>query len=218
MKKVFIFVLLVVSYLFFATGIHADYGCSDQYGGCAPSLTISVNKQVGVPGGTNTDPTLANFVDNLSSADPRFSPEQLVFFKVTVKNTSNTTLSNVTVKDVVPSFIEPVSGPGSWDGSNRVITFSAGDFTPGEEKVYFFKMQVDPIGSLPSDKGLFCIVNQAQAFNDRVSGSDSSQLCIEKQVLGAATVPASGPEFGLLLLGLNLAGLGVGFTLKRKAK
>lgn len=220
MKKILAFLFLVISYFVFTTGVSADYGCNGQYGqygGCNPSYTILIDKFVGMPDTSITDPTNANYVDNLSPSDPRFKAGQTVFFKAKVKNTSNVTLSNVIVKDFVPSFIDPVAGPGTFDSSSRTISFNAGDFAPSEEKVYFFKMQVMSVDKLPSDKGLFCVVNRAQAFNDKASDEDSAQLCVEKQVLGVSNVPSAGPEFGLILLGLNLGAIGIGMFLKKKS-
>lgn len=212
--------MIVLSYFVLANGVSADYGCSGQYGqygGCNPSFTILINKLVGIPDTSVTDPTAANYVDNLSPTDPRFKAGQLIFFKLVVKNTSSTSLTNVTVKDFVPSYIEPVSGPGTYDGNSRTITFNAGDFGANEEKVYYFKMQVDTVNFLPADKGLFCIVNKAQAYNNQASNEDTAQLCIEKVVTGVTNVPSAGPEFGLILLGLNFAGIGAGLALKRKS-
>lgn len=219
MKKILAFLLIAISYFVLTTKAFADYGCSGQYGqygGCNPSYTILIDKFVGVPNNAITDPVNANYIDNLSPSDPRFKPEQMVYFKAKVKNTSNTTLYSVTVKDYVPSYIEPLVGPGTYDSGSRTISFNAGDFAPSEEKVYYFKMQVVSINNLPSNQGLFCIINKAQAYNDKASDDDSAQLCIEKQVIGVTNVPSSGPEMGVLLLGLNIAGIGIGLALKRK--
>ena len=217
MKKLLAFFVAVFCFMFYVSFVSADCnGQYGQYGGCNPSYTILIDKFVGIPDTSITDPVNANYVDNLSPSDPRFIAGQTIFFKAKVKNTSNVTLYNVTVKDFLPSYIEPVSGPGVYDGNARTITFSAGDFAPGEEKVYYFKMQVDSTSYLPADQGLFCIVNRAQAYNDNTSDDDTSQLCIEKQVLGVSNVPSAGPEFGLVLLGFNIAGIGAGLMLKKR--
>lgn len=219
MKRLLAFLALIVTSFLLVKTVSADSGCGQygQYGCPSPSFTILVNKLVDIPNSSLTDPTGATFVDNLSPSDPRFKAGQLVFFKFIVKNTSTTGLTNITVKDTLPSFIEPVSGPGNYDGNSRTITFNAGDFAPNEEKIYYFKMQVDSVQYLPADKGLFCILNRAQAYNDKVSNEDTSQLCIEKVVTGVTNVPSAGPELGLLLLGLNFAGIGTGIFLKRKS-
>lgn len=218
MKKALVFLAIVLCFMFYVSAVFADCnGQYGQYGGCPPSVTILVDKFVGKPNTSVTNATSADYVDNLSPTDPRFRAGQAIFFKAKVKNTSNTSLYNVTVKDNIPSYIEPLEGPGTYDGNARVITFNAGDFSPDEEKVYYFKMQIDSVKYLPADKSLFCIVNQVKAYNDRTSDDDTAQFCVEKEVTGVTKVPSAGPEMGVLLLGLNFAGIGIGMFLKKRA-
>lgn len=210
-------ILLVVTTIYYllATNSYAQYG---QYGGPGPSLSILIDKMVGKPtsvtkGGT----TEVDYVDNLSPSDPRFNPGQEVFFRLKVKNTSNTTLTNVTVKDIVPLYLEPVEGPGTYDANSRAITFDAGDFTADQEKVYILKMRILAQDQLPADKGLFCLVNKAQAYDGGVSDEDTAQFCVEKQVLAVQKVPSAGPEMGILLFSGEMIALGVGLFLKKRA-
>jgi uncharacterized repeat protein (TIGR01451 family) len=190
----------------------AQYG---QYGQPSPSYAILVDKMVGKPS-QNKGATSYEYVDNLSPSDPRFSPNQQVYFKIKVKNTSNSDITNVEVKDYVPLYLEPIEGPGTWDSQNRIISWNAGDFKVDEEKVYYIKMRVYDQKNLPSDKGLFCIVNRAQAWFNNTTDDDTAQLCIEKQVLGVKEVPTAGPEMGILILAGNLLTAGVGIYIKRK--
>lgn len=157
-----------------------------------------------------------SYVDNMSASDTRFAPQGQITFRLRVKNTSNTTLTNVTVKDYVPTYLEPIEGPGTYDASTRIITFNAGDFNTDEEKTYYIKMQVVAQDGLPSDKSLICEINKAQAYNGNVSYEDSSQFCIEKQVIGVTKVPSSGPDFGLAIIGVNLVGGAIGLWLKKR--
>lgn len=210
MKKFFAFALLVIGYWLLVIPVSAQYG---QYGQPAPSFSILIDKMVGKPA-FNKGATSYDYVDNLSPTDPRFRPGQEIFFKIKVKNTSSVKLTNVTVKDYVPSYLEPIEGPGNWDATSRTITWNAGDFAADEEKVYYIKMQIYPQDKLPADKGLFCLVNKAGAYN-QASDEDTSQFCIEKEVLGVAKVPAAGPEFGILLMAGNLLGLAFGIKLKK---
>lgn len=231
MKRLFVifitFLFLTTSYLLLATNLYAQYG---QYGGPTPNLNIVIDKMVGKPN-TNVD-----YVDNLSPSDPRFAAGQDVFFKLRVKNTSNIILKNVTVTDFLPSYIDPVEGPGIYNATNRTISFNAGDFRPDEEKTYILKTRVQLQNLLPADKGLFCIVNRSRAETNQVDSSnlsptispnqnniaaeDTAQLCIEKQVTqitpGVSQVPSAGPELGLALLGGQMLALGAGIFLKRK--
>lgn len=212
--------LLVLSLLFgmlllaLPKSVSADEGCSvayGQYGECPPSVTILMDKMV-------RKPDVDEFVDNLSSSDPRFGAEDEVFFRLKVKNTSNAKLNDVTVKDFVPDFLEAVDMTGgSFDSDSREVTISAGDFDPDEEKIYTLKFKVVNQDSLPSDRSLICEVNKAQASADDVSDEDTSQFCIEKQILGVSEVPSAGPEMGLALLAGQFAALGAGIFLKKKS-
>lgn len=224
LKLTSLFVGSVLLFTLFASPVKAQYGCPGQYGqygSCPPSQSILVDKFVGKTVVTSKGGlTEIEYVDNLSSSDPRFKPGNQVAFKLKVKNTSNTTLSNVIVKDFVPLYLEPIEGPGTYDSASRTITFNAGDFAASEEKVYYLKMQFSSQGNLPADQGLICVVNKVNASANGVSNEDTAQACVEKQVTGVTPgvtrVPQAGPEMGALLLTGQFLALGAGMFLKRK--
>lgn len=212
--------ILISTFLIRNSYVLADSGQYGQYGATAPNLSILIDKMVAKPGGNQTKGGITNveYVDNLSPADPRFRPGDQVMFKLKVRNTSNTSISNVTVKDYVPAYLEPIEGPGTYDSASRTITFDAGSFAIDEEKTYILKMQLFSQEKMPSDKGLFCLTNKAQAYNGNVSDDDIAQFCVEKEVVGAVQTPKAGPEMGLvLMLGeLGLLGAGLKLTLTRR--
>ena len=217
MKKLFAFLVVVFSFLAITTSASAD--CVGQYGQYSQpcnSFALVVNKMVGMPG-TSTDATQYTYVDNLGVFDPHFKPGQIVFFKVIVTNTSTTTLGGSTAKDFVPSYLTPLEGPGTFDPTTRTISWDAGAFDVNQSKTFYFKMQVVGQNSLPADKGIVCVVNTAQAWSNTTTDSDSSQLCIEKQVAPVTTTPSAGPEFGLILLAGNMLGAGIGLKLRKKS-
>ncbi len=201
--------------------IYAQYGVVPygQYAGAAVVQGISVSKMVSVPGSGGTQ-----FVDNLSASDAHFKPGDTVTFKIIVQNVSTTKLTNVTIKDFVPDFVEPIDGPGTFDSSTRTFSFSGGDFNSGEQKVFFINTQVVSQNQLPADKSLICVINKVQAFTGNVFGESASQFCIEKQIVGAAAptlqapqqVPAAGPSLGLLFLGINVITIIIGISLHNK--
>jgi len=212
-------ILLAIPTILFTTKktVNAQYGCEyGQYGGCLPSQSILIDKMVGRSYINKGGIVTYEYVDNMSAGDPRFTPGAIVMFQLRVKNTSNTTLTNVTVKDYVPSYLVPIEGPGAYDTSTRIITFNAGDFNPDQEKVYFIKMQILPQNQLPADKGLFCEINKAVAYNDNVSDEDTAQFCIEKQVTGVVTTPSAGPDLAIAIVGINILGGAIGLWLKKR--
>ncbi len=219
MKKLLANLVALASIFYFlSSNIYAQYGQYGQYGGPGPSLFILIDKMVGKPTATKGGFTDLDYVDNLSPSDPRFSPNQEVFFRLKVKNTSNVTLNGITVKDYLPTYIEPVEGQGTYDSNSRTITISAGDFAADEEKVFYIKTKFVGQNQLPADKGLICVVNKAQAYNNNVSDDDTAQFCVEKQVQGVVKVPAAGPEMGAVLLAGEGLILGFGLLLKKKSR
>lgn len=194
-----------------STGQYGQYG---QYGGATPAQSIVVDKKVA--SGTMTKGGVTNYVDNFSPADPRFNPGAKVYFQVKVKNTSNTKVTNVMVKDVVPAYVEPVEGPGAYDPKTRTITYTLPELNPGQEDVKYFLMQVVAQDKLPADKGLMCTTNRAEAQSGGMKDDDTAQFCIEKVVTNVQQAPAAGPEFGLAVVALQAAGLGAGMYLRKR--
>lgn len=217
MKKLIVALLVVFSgFLSLTKTVSAEcVGQYGQYGQPCPSYAIVVDKMVGKPG-TSEDANKYSYVDNLGVSDARFKPGQVVFFKVKVKNTSTTKLVGMEVRDTVPSYLEPLDGPGSWNSSTREIVWNAGDFEVDQEKTFYLKMRVYSQANIPADKGLFCVTNYVKANSSNAFDDDTAQLCIEKQVT-AKVVPQAGPEFGLALLAGQMAMLGVGLYIKKRA-
>ena len=185
--------------------------CGGQYESPCQSYSILVDKMVQIPG-------TSNYVDNLSVSDPRYKPSEYVMFKVVIKNTSTTTFGGMTAKDYVPSYLTPIEGPGTFDSDSRIITFDAGAFAVDEQKTYYFKMQINSQANLPTNQGLFCLVNKAQAWSNTTTDDDSSQFCIEKQVAAPPKVPSAGPEMGLILLSGEILALGTGIYMSYKLR
>lgn len=209
MKKIIVFLAVVFSFL--AVTLSVSAGCGGQYESPCQSYSMIVDKMVTIPG-TST------YVDNLSVSDPRYKPSEFVMFRVTIKNTSTTTLGGMNAKDYVPQYLTPVEGPGTFDASTRTVSWDAGAFAVNEQKTWYFKMQVDPQANLPADKGLFSVTNKAQAWSNELTDDDSSTLFIEKQVAAPPKVPSAGPEMGLLLFSGELFALGTGLYMSYKLK
>ena len=218
MKKIFATLVALASiFQLLTSNVMAQYGQYGPYGGPEPSLSIMIDKMVAKPIATKGGSTDQDYVDNLSPSDPRFLPDQEVFFKIKVKNTSDVKINDITVKDFLPDFVDFKEGPGDFDKDSRTLTIAAGDLEVDEEKLFFVKVKVVEQDELPADQGISCIVNKAQAFDGGVSDEDTAQFCIEKEVLGVTAVPSAGPELGALLLTGQLTTLGLGILLKRKA-
>ena len=221
MKKIFNFVILTVLSLALAGGVSPVFAdCQSVYGGgqtCAFNYTI--NKLVQVPGKGG-----GQYVDNLSINDPKYSPSQNVNYQIIVTNTGNNTIPTLTINDVFPQFITFVSGAGNYSQSNNTLNFKISNLEAGKSVTYTLTAKTADSNKLPNEQGIVCVINQVSATdqNGQVQ-SDSSQLCIQKNVLPAVApapkivaTPATGAEM-LPLLGLIPGGLG-GILLRNKSK
>ena len=99
-----------------ATPTPTGTSCNPTYGqgGTCETTIITLDKKV-------AHPQTGTFVDNLGVNDPKFAAEQSVPFKLTVTNTGTASVSAVTVKDTLPSYVTYESG-GSYDSTNRVVS------------------------------------------------------------------------------------------------
>ena len=199
---------VLASLVLFARPVYADM-CTTQYGGettCKPS-DLTINKEV-------RNPSSLNFVENLSASDPTFAPGADVLYRLIIKNTSGETFNPVYVKDVLPSFLTFVSGPGSYDSGSRTLTFELKEVYAGETRTVDIMARVNNVSSFDG-KSFVCVTNYAEAKALNRFDSDTAQICVQNQVLGVTTLPVAG--FNDYFLLLPFAGVGLtGFAMLKK--
>ncbi len=199
----------------FAGESGGQYG---QYVDASPSYSIIIDKMVAMPNATKGGQD--NYVDNLSPSDPRFKPQDFVKFRIKVKNTSSSTLRDVKITDMLPSYVIPIEGAGPYDQKTHSITYIYSEVKPQEEKVSYITVKVKNQGELPADKGLMCEFNKVVVEAQNVRDEDTSQYCLEKQVVSTdGTPPIKTPEAGaplLIMLGVSFLGLTTGVYLSKK--
>lgn len=217
MKKLFLGLTLALLLLSSSVnGANAD--CSTVYGGgTVCNYAFKIEKFVQTPGKGG-----GNFVENLNSDGPKYSPNQNVSFHLTVTNTGSNTIPTITIVDTFPQFTSFVSGPGSFDTNNKTLTFSISNLGAGQSSTYTVVGKVGDTKVLPNNS-VVCLLNQVVGTdNNGVSNSDSSQFCVQKKVapvLPAPKVvktPPTGPE--MLPLAMLLPGALGGFMLRKKSK
>ncbi|PIZ65515.1 hypothetical protein COY14_02125 [Candidatus Roizmanbacteria bacterium CG_4_10_14_0_2_um_filter_36_9] len=202
-----------------ASGVSADTSQYGQYGAGTPSYSIAIDKMVMTKNQTKGGQEI--YVDNLTPSDPRYSPDERIYFLIKVKNTSNITLQNVEVEDRMPEWLAAIEGPGEYIANERVVKWKYNELAAGEEKTEKIIAQVLPQAQLPADKGLFCLNNKAWSRSGTAYDEDTAQFCIEKQVITNGGQPVTTtPQAGAPLLAfgaLNLLGLGVGVWMRGKS-
>lgn len=168
--------------------------CETQYGGgtvCITTGALQINKKV-------WNPDSGSFVDNLGLNDRKFAPGDEITFRLYVKNVGDTRLNSVHITDTLPDFFTLVSGSLSYDLSN---------LDPNQTDEKEIKVKVVPASKLPGGQKIVCsnqTINTAEARSGDNSDKDTTQVCLERKVLGAKVLPVTGssilPVFTLVLL------------------
>ena len=202
---------LIAGALMMVTPVSADM-CTTQYGGtttCSPS-DLTINKQV-------KDPKSNTFVENLTSTDTTFTPGTEIDYRLTIKNNSGQTFDPVNVKDTFPPYLTFVSGPGSYDSTNRVLNITMNNLIAGETRTVDIATRVVDANQFPSGKSLFCVVNVGEVSALNRHDSDSAQACLQNGVLGVTTMPVAGVNDWMMLLPFAGVGLGGVALLKKRS-
>jgi uncharacterized repeat protein (TIGR01451 family) len=214
---------LTGSVLALAQPAHAQYGQYGSYGqygtkGVQPGQNILIDKLVAESGSTKNGDANGIYKDNLLVSDTRFAPGETAVFKILVKNVSNVTLKNIVVKDIVPAYAEPTVGPGTYDKTSRIVTYTIAELKPNEENVQYLKLMIVSQNQLPANQGIIKLVNNVQVTAENASDSDTSQFFAEKKPMNITQVPKTGPALGLAFLALQGIGLAIGLKLRKVDK
>lgn len=182
--------LLFLLFLSFAPNVNAQTNpsCSSVYGVACPSGQVFIDKKV-------QNPKSGEFVDALSTTDVTFAPDQEVNFRVEVKNTGSSDLTNVFVQDRFPGNINFISGPGAFDQNMRISSWTIDKLGSGESKFFQIKVQVKSRNELQF--GIACMTNFVQAQKDAQVAQDTSVFCIQPQPLKSPTPVKELPNTGL---------------------
>ncbi len=199
------FVAGAAAFLSVATPVFATYGCGGQYGStdCPTPQDLSVNKQV-------YNPIKKVYVENLGVTDATFAPGDVVEYKLVVKNASGETFAKVTVTDTLPPYLNFEAGPGTYNASDKTLTFTEENMIAGESRTVTILTKVMAKSSLPASPSTFCVTNQVKVSSTGRNDSDTAQTCISTAVLGTTTLPIAGFEDLWLILpfaGVGLSGL-----------
>ena len=167
--------------------------CRPIYGGgqtCVQAENFTIDKRI-------QNPQNQQFVDNLGVNDLKFLPGSTINFAVTVNNTSDRTIENITIQDVFPKYLEFVSGQGKYDKATRTLSFSVAGLTANEEKTYIIKAKVVGAESFPDNQQAVCMANLARAEAGNANGADNSQFCVQvvtEEEQTPSPTPANGKQ------------------------
>ena len=191
-------------------------GCTNQYGSTVecPSNHIVINKKVRHPINMNV------FVENLTSNDAAYAPNDIVEYDIAVSNTSNVNYQEVTVSDTLPMHLTFDSGPGSYNSSTNMLTYTLTNLNAGTTVRNRFTAKVKAATEFANN--LTCNVNNYVKVTgpDGQTDDDTASLCVQTRVMGVTTLPVAGFEdYAFVLPFAILALMGsVLFMALRKAR
>lgn len=188
MKKLLV-IFFALSFLFLTKTAHADVTCEPIYGGgitCPQQGNLVISKKV-------LNPQTNNLVHTLDINGAKFSPGQIVTFQLTVTNTGNAVINNITVKDIFPQFVDFLTGNGNFDSNTKTLTFNIAKLNPGESQNFNLQGKIVSIEQMPSDQSIVCVVNQAIATANESGqqSQDNSQFCIQKITVTPTPLPVT---------------------------
>jgi uncharacterized repeat protein (TIGR01451 family) len=162
--------------------------CHPIYGGgenCTQTDSIEINKTV-------QNPKDSKFVENLGPNDSKYSPGQNIQFQITVKNTSGSTANNITIKDNLPRYINcDATGIGICNSSAKTITINIDTLNRNEARTIIIKGKIATPDKMQKEPDTICLINQAEATQDKKSTQDNAQFCIQNNLKPTPTQPAA---------------------------
>ncbi len=164
--KTLLYLIISLAVLCMPTLAHAQYVSSQAQ----PNSQLAVNKSV-------------------KNAQANYLPGQNLTFNIEVRNTGQTTLNNIQVKDTLPDAIDWVSGPGNFDRNSRTLNVTVDQLGAGQSRNIEFTAKIKDNQTMNT-----CITNVAQARVNELFAQGTAVFCIQTQVLGTTSVlPKTGP-------------------------
>lgn len=196
--------------LFFVGSASADTSCPHVYGANCPSGNLSIDKKV-------RHPRTGEFIDSISSSDATYLPDQEVKFRIEVKNTGGQDLFNVKAEDVLPDFVDFISGTGDFDSGSKTLRWTIDKIGPSESKFFEIRVKVKSAANLP-DLNINCVTNQVRVSKDSMNASDTSSFCIQTKILGEVKVlPKTGVSHTEIALIGSILSAGLAIVAAKKS-
>ena len=178
---------------------------AQYYGGTNETAQLVLDKKIrSLPNGES--------MDNIDKSVKVFFEDDMIDYSIMIRNSGNTILNNIELKDYMPAYISLFFYPGEYDSGNRLISWKIDQMNPGEEKTYLIRGKIDETATLDAN-AIVQMTNKAEARTDKVSDSDTASYFI-----GGALIPETG-DLGLILkTGMVLSAAAGGWFLRKQAR
>ena len=132
--------------------------------------TISIDKKVRSIGDTQ-------YYDNIESSSKTFYENDVIEFQINVKNTSDKTLNNINVKDILPKYLSLIFYPGTFNADQYIVEWTIDTLASNESKSYLIRAKINNSTSL---NVLTKQTNKAETGVDGKYDSDNASYFIGK--------------------------------------
>jgi uncharacterized repeat protein (TIGR01451 family) len=164
---------------------------------------ISIDKQLRSIGDSK-------YVDNIASSTKVFYQDDIIEFKVIVKNTGTGVLKNIKVTDNLPPFLSLIFFPGTYDKTNNKIDWTIDQLNAGDSQEFLIRAKIDNAKDV---KTLTKETNDSSVKVDELGDKDDASYFIAAG--GGVSVPNTGSTDLLVKTGIVIT-LGLsGFALRK---
>ena len=177
-------------------GLSIPAEASYMYGDEEPTSQLIVDKQL-----TTTD--INGWQDNLPTSQLVLKDNDLITFRITVKNSGDKDLNKVKVTDTLPQYLTIVFNPGKYDQENNLITWEIDQLKAGKEKTFKIRAHIDTENKAVVD-GTLCLINKVDVKAE--SGEhdeDTTSFCI----VAPEKLPEAGNGVSEILMGTGFAAM-----------
>ena len=147
----------------------------------------------------------SEYVDNIAASTRVFYEKDVVEFQVKVENIGTQTLNNITVKDILPKYLELIFHPGTYYQDGNTLEWKIDSLEAGKSKTYLIRARIANSTALTATTKQ---TNLAETKVENLGDRDEASYFI-----GRVIVPATGAGDVIIktVLVITLAATGLYF-------
>ena len=151
--------------------------CPPLYNGgavCQEAKDFRIDKKV-------QNPKDGSYIDEISQNETLVAPEHTMIFRIVLTNKTDKKLSNISVTDTLPDFVEFVNSDGKTKQNKKQLTYTIATLEAKKTNTMNIEVKVAGKTLLPQDSPV-CVANQVEAkmgiFSAQVA-KDFVTFCVD---------------------------------------
>lgn len=178
MKILFWNILVMFFYFSYASIVLAQSGCQTLYGtttACTQDTSLQLDA-------TTENPRTFIFQTDVTDSNARFHINEPIYYRLVVKNTTDTAMKDVKVTALFPPHVIFVSSPaGEYNGETKTLTTNT-DIPANTTKTLFLTAKIVPQIQIGGTYGFICETLRGTASQNGRKIDSETQFCIESGV------------------------------------